>query len=171
MSEQHPGEACGSCCLPSTHPPSVQRTSPQQPRLRPQRRHDIDQIVVPGGTFTMGDSSGDGRSSDGETPVHQVELATFTIDATTVTNAAFARFVAATGYRTEAETFGYSAVFHLAVAADPDDLMPPVPGTPWWIGVHGADWRHPGGRRSTTHAREDHPAVHVSLNDAQAYCT
>src|SRR5207248_1193594 len=135
MSEQAPGEARGSCCPPSTHPSSSPRTSPPQPRLPRRRRHDIDQIVVPCGTFTMGDSSGDGWTADGETPVHEVELATFTIDATTVTNADFARFVAATGYRTEAETFGYSAVFHLAVAADTDDLIQPVPGTPWWFGV------------------------------------
>jgi formylglycine-generating enzyme len=125
---------------------------------------------VPGGTFIMGDSSGDEQTSDGETPVHKVELASFTIDATTVTNADFALFVAATGYRTEAETFGYSAVFHLAVAADPDDLMPPVPGIPWWLGVRGADWRHPGGRHSDIEALQDHPVVHVTWADAQAYC-
>ena len=36
---------------------------------------------------------------------------------TSVTNAEFAAFVKATGYRTEAEEYGISAVFHLAVAA------------------------------------------------------
>jgi formylglycine-generating enzyme required for sulfatase activity len=118
----------------------------------------------------MGDSSADSWTTDGETPVHEVELTTFTIDATTVTNADFSRFVAATGYRTEAETFGYSAVFQHAVAAGADDLMPPVPDTPWWIGVHGGDWRHPGGRRSSIDGIDDHPVVHVSWNDAQAYC-
>src|SRR5262249_44389073 len=70
----------------------------------------------------------------------------------------------------EAESFGYSAVFRPAVAADPDDLMHPVPGTSWWLGVRGADWRHPGGRHSDIEALADHPAVHVSWNDAQAYC-
>jgi sulfatase modifying factor 1 len=171
MNEPPRGEARGSCCLPSTHPMSIERTNPQrQPRRQHQHRHGIDQVVVPGGTFTMGDQSGDGWRADGETPVHEVELATFTIDATTVTNADFARFVAATGYRTEAERFGYSAVFHPAVAADFDDLMQPVPGTPWWLGVRGADWRHPGGSLSTIDRLEDHPVVHVSWNDAQAYC-
>lgn len=171
MYEVSRGAAPGSCCLPPTHPASIQHTSPRwRQHSRPERRHTIDQVVVPGGRFAMGDQSGDGWRADGETPVHEVELATFTIDATTVTNADFAAFVAATGYRTEAETFGYSAVFHLAVAADPDDLMHPVPGTSWWLGVYGADWRHPGGSLSTIDGLEDHPAVHVSWNDAQAYC-
>ena len=65
-------------------------------------RHAIEQIRVPAGTFTMGDSSGDKNRADGETPRHEVAISTFDIDATTVTNDAFARFVEATGYVTEA---------------------------------------------------------------------
>ncbi|MFJ6532759.1 formylglycine-generating enzyme family protein [Microbacterium sp. NPDC091662] len=125
---------------------------------------------MPAGTFLMGDSSGDRNPGDGELPVHPVHLDAFEIDATTVTNADFARFVADTGYRTEAETYGYSAVFHLAVAADPEDSMDPAGGTPWWSGVRGADWAHPGGRRSDLRSLDDHPVVHISWNDAQAYC-
>ena len=86
----------------------------------------------------MGDGTGDGNAGDGETPMHRVRLAPFSIDATSVTNADFARFVDATGYRTEAEIFGFSAVFHLALAAEPDEVMGPAAGTPWWAGVHGA---------------------------------
>jgi formylglycine-generating enzyme len=117
----------------------------------------------------MGDPYGDGIASDGEQPVHAVTVSPFTIDATTVTNDAFAAFVDATGYQTEAETFGYSAVFHLALAAAEDDLMNRVAGAPWWVGVRGADWRHPAGRRSDLDGRGDHPVVHVSWNDAAAY--
>lgn len=136
----------------------------------PAARHRIEQIRVPAGSFLMGDSSGDRNPGDGETPVHRVRLDAFEIDATTVTNADFARFVADTGYRTEAETFGYSAVFHLAVDADPVDRMGPAGGTPWWSGIRGADWAHPGGRRTDIDGLADHPVVHVSWNDAQAYC-
>lgn len=118
----------------------------------------------------MGDGSGDRNPGDGETPVHVVRVGPFAIDATTVTNADFARFVAATGHRTEAETFGFSAVFHLALQARPQDLMGPAAGTPWWVGVHGADWRHPGGPLSDLDGLDDHPVVHVSWNDAMAYC-
>ncbi len=118
----------------------------------------------------MGDATGDGNPGDGETPVHTVLLGAFSIDATSVTNADFARFVAESGYRTEAEEFGFSAVFHLAVRAEPGEVMNPVPGTPWWVGVLGADWRHPGGSRSDLEGLEDHPVVHLSWNDALAYC-
>ena len=135
-----------------------------------QGRHGVEQLRIPAGTFTMGDSSGDRNAADGEVPLHEVTLDGFEIDATTVTNADFTRFVADTGYRTEAETFGFSAVFHLAVEADPADIMGQADGTPWWFGVHGADWTHPGGPRSSIEDRADHPATHVSWNDAVAYC-
>ncbi|CAG7607690.1 Formylglycine-generating enzyme [Leucobacter soli] len=118
----------------------------------------------------MGDSSGDGLPADGEIPVHDVELRGFEIDATPVTNAQFARFVDSTGFVTDAERFASSAVFHLLVAAPASDITGPVAGTPWWIGVRGADWRHPGGRATSLAGIDDHPVVHVSWNDAAAYC-
>lgn len=118
----------------------------------------------------MGDATGDGHGPDGETPLHTVRLDGFSIDAHSVTNDAFARFVAATGYRTESESFGYSAVFHLAFAGDDADILGRPPQTPWWLGVAGADWRHPGGRHSSLDGLGDHPVVHVSWNDVTAYC-
>ncbi len=132
--------------------------------------HRIRQIIVPAGHFLMGDSSGDGNPADGETPVHEVVVPEFSIDATSVTNADFAAFIAATGYRTEAETFGFSAVFHLAIDAPAADIMGPATGTPWWYGVRGADWAHPGGANTSVEDLQDHPAVHISWNDAKAYC-
>ena len=76
----------------------------------------------------------------------------------------------ATGYVTEAESFGFAAVFHLVLAADPEDLLGCPPQAPWWVGVKGADWQHPEGRHSGITERGDHPVVHVSWNDAKAYC-
>lgn len=132
--------------------------------------HAVEQARIPAGTFVMGDSSGDRNAADGEVPLHEVSLEAFEIDVTPVTNAAFARFIAETGYRTEAETFGFSAVFHLALQAPNGDVIGRAGGTPWWLGVRGADWAYPGGRESTIEGLDDHPVVHVSWNDAQAYC-
>lgn len=133
-------------------------------------RHRTDQAHVPAQNFLMGDSQGDGLHADGEMPVHLVTLPVFEIDVTTVSNTEFQRFIEATGHRTEAELFGISAVFDLAVEADQMDILGHAPRTPWWITVRGADWAHPGGRQSSLQGREDHPAVHVSWNDAMAYC-
>lgn len=132
--------------------------------------HHIEQRFIPHSKFLMGDSSGEGISVDGEFPLHRVELDDFSIDATTVTNAQFMLFAESTGYLTDAERFNSSAVFHLLVQAPTEDILGPTPGTPWWIAIRGANWRHPGGAWSNLMGREDHPVVHISWNDAKAYC-
>ncbi|MFD0790286.1 formylglycine-generating enzyme family protein [Microbacterium insulae] len=168
---RHAGCSCG-CGSPSREQFVDLGTPDPAPRYPSGgASHAIEQVAVPAGIFTMGDSSGDANSGDGELPRHVVRLAEFTIDATPITNDDFARFVAETGHRTEAEVWGFSAVFHLAVAAPPRDVMGPAAGTPWWLGVRGADWAHPGGRDSSLDGLGDHPVVHVSWTDADAYCT
>ncbi|WP_081882124.1 formylglycine-generating enzyme family protein [Cryobacterium sp. MLB-32] len=165
-------EAKASCCSPSLLRDGGLRTESAvvTPPSRGAERHAIEQAAVPAQYFLMGDSTDAGNPGDGEGPAHEVWVDAFQIDATTVTNSAFARFVAESGYRTEAETFGYSAVFHLALAADPEDVLGQPPQIPWWLGVRGADWQHPGGPLSTLDGRGEHPAVHVSWSDAAAYC-
>ena len=128
-----------------------------------------DEVRIAGARFAMGDGFGEGYFSDGETPVHEVALSDFSIDATTVTNAQFAAFVAATRFATTAERVGGSAVFHLDVTAGPGDLDARDGGR-WWRYVAGAHWRRPGGRGSDLAGLDDHPVVHVSHDDARAYC-
>jgi len=161
------GDSPVDCCTPST---GERKSVANQPSVTERGEHKVEQVSLPGGSFAMGDSSGDGNQRDGETPVHKVRVSPFEIDATSVANADFSRFARSTGYLTEAENWGFSAVFHLALAARPDELMGPLGGAPWWLGVRGADWKHPGGSLSTLDGRNNHPVVHVSWNDAQAYC-
>jgi sulfatase modifying factor 1 len=68
-------------------------------------------VEFPGGKVLMGSDHSESFFLDGEWPVRSVTLQPFLIDAFPVTNALFQRFVHETGYRTEAERFGWSFVF------------------------------------------------------------
>ena len=127
------------------------------------------QVLIRGGSFEMGDHFDEGDVSDGETPVHTVRLEDFYLDVTTVTNAQFAEFVRTTAYVTEAEELGVSAVFHLAFHGNPADVVNRVHEAPWWLAIRRADWRQPEGPGSDIQERQNHPVVHVTWNDAQAY--
>ena len=61
--------------------------------------------------FLMGTDYAQGFPDDGEGPVRAVQLDAFYIDRYPVTNTQFAEFVRATGYRSEAERFGWAFVF------------------------------------------------------------
>ena len=125
--------------------------------------------TLPGGSFAMGDHFAEGYVEDGEEPVHEVQVSPFAMDVDCVTTRQFSHFVEETGWSTEAERQGYSAVFQLAVMARNADVIGPM-GVPWWLAVRGADWRHPFGPLSTADDMFDHPVVHVSHDDALAYC-
>jgi formylglycine-generating enzyme required for sulfatase activity len=88
-----------------------------------------------------------------------------------VSNRQFGSFVAATGYTTDAERFGWSFVFYGYVPPSLRDTVIHSPqDAPWWLAVPGAGWRAPEGPGSAVGQRPDHPVVHVSHNDALAYC-
>ncbi|WP_079252353.1 SUMF1/EgtB/PvdO family nonheme iron enzyme [Streptomyces sp. MP131-18] len=146
---------------------SARRTPGPGPDGRPAR----EQVTLRGGTFLMGDHFAEGYHADAEGPVRQVRVAPFRIDTTAVTNAAFAAFADATGYVTDAERFGSSFVFHLLLAPGARrHVLGRVPQAPWWLGVAGAHWRAPEGPGSDLGDRASHPVVHMSHDDALAYC-
>jgi formylglycine-generating enzyme required for sulfatase activity len=117
----------------------------------------------------MGTDDPEGYAADGEGPVHEVTLRPYRIDVHAVTNDDYAAFVDATGHVTAAETFGWSFVFGGLL---PDDFEPTrgAVQAPWWRQVFGASWRAPEGPHSCIDERLDHPVVHVSWRDADAYC-
>lgn len=100
------------------------------------------------------------------------------VDATEVTNAQFAEFVAATGYVTRAERGLPEAIYDSfpdearvpgsAVFVQPWEEGPLNPAR-WWRFVEGADWRHPEGPGSSIEGKDDYPVVHLAYEDALAY--
>ena len=123
---------------------------------------------VAGGSFVMGDDP----HYPEEGPPRRVRVAPFWIDAHELTNAEFARFATATGYRTVAErtppvTPGAPGAMNLpgsAVFATPDEADPR-----WWRWAVGAQWRHPSGARESIVGRDREPVVQIAYEDAQAY--
>lgn len=128
-------------------------------------------VSLPGATFVMG--ADDGYPEEG--PSRRVTVTPFAIDPHEVTNAQFAAFVEATGYRTTAEG-PPDPELHPDIPADrleagsavfqaPDRDGPPQ----WWVFRRHATWRAPEGAGSSIDGRGQHPVVHVSYADAQAY--
>ena len=156
-------------------------------------------VWVPGGVFEMGTNEfplpgqpNPHHIRPDESPRHVVELDGFWLDATEVTNRQFAEFVAMTGYQTYAEKVptreelarsgGDIELFkdeHLvagSVCFNPDfdrqTLDCSYDGWEYqvWKFVPGASWKHPGGPETDIDQQLDHPVVHVSWEDAVAFC-
>lgn len=163
----------------------------------PKKSEDFSGMVkVPSGKFVMG---GNPREITGEElpgmqprpdefPNNKINITGFWIDETEVTNAQFQEFVNATGYVTTAER---PIPIEEIMAQLPEDATPPpaemlapaalVFHSPdnknggnlgvqdWWQVVKGANWKHPEGPGSDINGKENHPVVHVSWYDANAY--
>jgi formylglycine-generating enzyme len=131
--------------------------------------------LIPAGEFEMGSTVE--RAWAEEQPAHRVRLSrAYLMDQTEVTNAQFAQFVAATGYRTLAErglrqgdapdapVIAGSAVFR--PRGGPEAMRSFVN---WWQFEAGASWQHPDGPGTSINGLEQHPVVHIAFEDALAY--
>ncbi|MEY3972198.1 MAG: hypothetical protein RLY84_591 [Actinomycetota bacterium] len=129
----------------------------------------LEFISIPAGSFQMGSADPDGNPLDFEGPIREIDLPEFEISPTPITNAQFAQFVSETHYLTEAEQLGWSFVFHLLT--DPDsEVIGSSETAPWWLGVKAASWRSASGGSSSFEKLLEHPVVHISYQDALAFC-
>ena len=139
-----------------------------------------DMVFIPAGSLEMGSNHFEGGGPEccdvvchvaNETlPIHTVELDGFWTDRTPVTNGQFKKFAQATGYVTHAEQTLDGVPPSSIVFTPPTEMPPDLKDVrQWWQLVRGADWRHPNGPGSNLDGLDDHPVVHVSWYDAQAY--
>lgn len=164
------GEQKGCCGSLSRDAATTVTT--EAPTLSPAQNISGDgMIALPGGRFLMGTDYEQGFKADGEGPIRPVVVSPFSIDITPVTNAQFAEFVRETGYVTEAEKYEWSFVFWSLIPEDRFEKLvaDTVAQAPWWCKVFGATWKTPEGPGTNIDTRADHPVVHVSFNDAEAY--
>ena len=109
----------------------------------------MEMVFVKGGCFNMGSKDVD---SD-EKPIHEVCVDDFYISKYEVTVDEFKKFIDATGYKTDAEKKGYSWIY--------EGELKKKNGVTWKCDVKGEN------RLSSEY---NHPVIHVSWNDAKAYC-
>ncbi len=109
-----------------------------------------EMVLIKGGTFQMGSNEGEER----EKPMHNITISDFWIGKYEVTVKQFAAFVMATGYQTDAEKGGGSYI------SDGVELLK----------QSGVNWRHNQAGNVRPQGEYTHPVIHVSWNDAVAYC-
>ena len=146
-------------------------------------------IWVPGNIITMGAKEEDKLALPHEKPAHSVAVDGFFMDVTEVTNAQFRKFIEATGYITTAERpINWKEMKKELPEGTPkphDSIL--APGSlvfyegikevknlnnwqQWWKWTLGANWKHPYGPKSNIEGKDNFPVVHISYEDAQAYC-
>lgn len=113
---------------------------------------DKDMVFVKGGTFLMGSPATEVDRKEHEHQ-HEVEVSDFYIGKYAVTLEAFAKFIEATGYQTDADKTGTSRMY-----------------TPHWEDVKGVNWKCDTKGNPRPVSEYNHPVLHVSWNDAIAYC-
>ncbi len=146
-------------------------------------------VWIPGGIYDMGASDSDRMVLSHEKPKHTVKVDGFYMDETEVTNAQFSKFIKATNYITTAER---PVDWDLIKQQLPPGTLKPhdsllLPGSllfkktkesvpnlydfsQWWRWTNGANWKQPEGKGSSIDGKDNYPVVHVSHEDAMAYC-
>ena len=115
----------------------------------------FEMIAVKGGTFTMGATSEQGSDANSdERPTHSVTLSDYYIGKFEVTVAQFREFINETNYRTDADKDGGSYIWNGSS----------------WEKRNGVNWKCDASGKMRGSWEDNHPVIHVSWNDAKAYC-
>jgi len=116
-------------------------------------------VIVKGGSFEMGNNEG----LPNERPAHTVIISSFKMSKYEVTVGEFAAFVAATGYKTDAEKLGTSIIFYNDSVKNYNDSFE-------WYWQPGVTWRDDEMGHPRDKSQWNMPVTYVSWNDAAAYC-
>lgn len=159
--------------LTPTPTPSLSPTISLTPIVRndlakTREKDGMKMVYVPAGEFIMGSTQEDIDAMisstcpdcnpywfEDEIPKHSVYLDGFWIDKYEITNQQFSKFIEDSGYETDAEKTDKSYIY--------------LKGKGWQL-INGANWQYPKGPGSTIQDLMQHPVIHVSWYDAQAYC-
>lgn len=141
-------------------------------KQRVNNKDDMKLMHIPKQIFQMGSThQHHGFDSDNEGPPVELSMPDFYMSETTVTNEMFYHFMMGTGYLTEAERLGTSFVFQdLIKEENQEKVNAMATGMTWWLDVEDVNWRKPEGPGSSITDKMAHPVVHITWNDAMAYC-
>ncbi|MDX2245988.1 MAG: SUMF1/EgtB/PvdO family nonheme iron enzyme [Bacteroidia bacterium] len=109
-----------------------------------------EMIPIKGGTFIMGSNLG----ASNEKPLHKVTVSDFVLGKTAVTVAEFSCFITVTLYLTDADKMGKSYIWNGSSHVE----------------KNGVNWRYDESGNIRPESKYNHPVIHVSWNDAKAYC-
>ena len=159
-----------ACCSPvRASPPREVAPPARASRVAPPSAAPGELLRLPGGAFLMGTDDAEGFPEDGEGPRPPRHPAPLRHRRRRRHERAVRRVRRRLGL-----PHGRRALrLVVRLPAVPAEDAPPtraLASAPWWRQVFGADWRHPDGPASDIEARMDHPVVHVSWQDATAYC-
>lgn len=110
----------------------------------------MQMVLIKPDTFVMGSTEGDAD----ELPKHSVKLSAFSISKYEVTVGEFSNFIQQTNYQTDADKNGWSYCY--------------LNGRPQR--VEGINWKFDAVGKPRSPGDFNHPVIHVSWNDANAYC-
>jgi len=146
-------------------------------------------VWIPGGELIQGAVPQDNMAMGHEKPAHKVAVDGFFMDITEVTNDEFKKFIDKTDYITLAERkIDWEEMKKQLPEGTPkphDSIMQPGSLTfkktqspvsnlydfsQWWRWTIGANWKQPNGPGSSIKGKGNHPVVHISYEDALAYC-